>query len=403
MRGKLTALKVQRTSKPGRYGDGGNLWLHVRPDGRKSWQFRFALAGLAREMGLGGLDDVTLAEARDATAGMRKLVRLGIDPIEHRRRARAEAMRGTGVGFREAAALYISAHEAAWRSAKHRQQWANTLGTYAMPILGDRAVAAIDTGDVTRVLEPIWREKPETASRLRGRIESILDFAKTRGWRTGENPARWKGHLENTLPARAKLARVQHHAALPWSEMGAFMAKLRAEDGIGARAMEFTILTAARTGEVIGARWSEIDMAAGIWAVPAERMKAGKEHRVPLSEPALAVLRAVQPLQHERQPFVFPGRRTGAPLSDRTMLRRLARKGRTVHGFRSTFRDWCAEMTGYPRELAEAALAHTRGDKVERAYWRGDLFEKRRRLMEEWATFCGRTAPAEGEVIALWA
>ena len=265
---------------------------------------------------------------------------------------------------------------------------------------GDKAVTTVTTADVVQLLEPIWTSKTETASRLRGRIEAVLDYAKARGWREGENPARWRGHLSNLLPRPSRLARVVHHPALPSQRIGAFMVDLRAEDGIAARALQFTILTAARTGEVIGARWSEIDLEGGTWTVPGERMKAGREHRVPLTEPAVAVLRAVLPLRNQKHgDWIFPSTRLRKPLSNMAMtalLRRMKREDITVHGFRSTFRDWAAENTAHSREVAEAALAHVLADKVEAAYRRGDLFEKRRRLMEDWAKYCGtvETDPA---------
>jgi integrase len=275
----------------------------------------------------------------------------------------------------------------------HRAQWRSTLETYAYPVFGDRPVTEIGVGDVMRVLEPIWREKAETASRLRGRIESVLDYATARGWRTGDNPARWRGHLQNLLPARGKIARVNHHAALPWRDMAAFMTELRQQEGVGATALQFAILTAARTGEVIGARWSEIGVTEAVWTVPAERMKAHRLHRVPLTAPALAVLQRMEPGRPvDGDGYVFPGGRRGQPLSNMSLaavLKRMRRSDLTVHGFRSTFRDWAAEATHYPREVAEAALAHTLRDKVEAAYRRGDLFDKRRRLMDEWASYCG--------------
>ncbi len=404
--GKISAAKLRTLTKPGAFGDGGGLYLQVRGPENRSWLFRYKLHGRARLMGLGALSEVSLAEAREAAVAARKLVRQGVDPIDQRQAKRAEATARAGLNtFAEVADAYMAAHAAGWRNPKHRQQWRNTLDTYAKPVLGSLSVAAIGTAEVTRVLEPIWREKPETASRLRGRIESVLDYAKTHGWRSGENPARWKGHLDNVLPARGKIAKVQHHPALPWREMGAFMAALEQQDGIGALALRFTILTAARTGEVIGARWSEIDMSASAWTVPRERMKAGREHRVPLSDGAMAVLRGAARLRVGSEPdaFVFPGTGFGKPLSNMAMsmtLRRMGRGDLTVHGFRSTFRDWCAEMTGYSREIAEAALAHTLGDKVEAAYRRGDLMEKRRRLMADWAAFCAKPAPA-GEVVPL--
>ena len=297
------------------------------------------------------------------------------------------------------AELYVADHEAAWRNAKHRAQWRSTIATYAFPAFGDQPVAAVDTGDVMKALGPIWRAKPETAGRLRGRIEAVLDYATAREWRRGENPARWRGHLSKLLPARGKIARVQHHAALPWKEAGAFMAALRAEQGVAARALEFVVLTAARTGEALGARWAELDMDGRVWTVPAGRMKAQKEHRVPLSDPAMALLMRMAEFRpaDANDDYVFPGQRKGKPLSDMALtmlLRRMGRADLTVHGFRSTFRDWCAEATSHPREVAEAALAHTVKDKVEAAYRRSDLFEKRARLMDEWADWCGHPSTA---------
>ncbi len=396
--GKLNALTVRRITRPGRYGDGGGLWLQVRDAGRRSWLLRYMLAGRAREMGLGAEADVSLAEARELAREARKLARSGVDPIEHRRELR-RAGQGSGMTFRDVALLYIAAHEGTWRNAKHRAQWTSTLDAYAYPVLGSLPVPAVDTGAVLRVLEPIWREKPETASRLRGRIEAVLDYARARGWREGENPARWRGHLANLLPSRPKLATVEHHAALPWREAPAFVALLAKQAGLGARALAFTILTAARTNETLGMTWGELDLNAATWTVPAERMKAGREHRVPLSEPALALLRELRPDKAAPGAFVFPGVKPGKSLSNVAMaalLRRMKRRDVTVHGFRSTFRDWCAEATGYPREVAEAALAHTLRDKVEAAYRRGDLFEHRARLMAEWAAYLSRpAAPAE--------
>lgn len=396
--GKLTALAVRKLTRPGRYGDGGGLWFHVRENGARSWSLRYVRDGQAHEMGLGAEADVTLAEARELARENRRLLREGIDPIGRRRELR-QAGRGAGVTFRGVAALYLTAHEASWRNDKHRAQWRSTLDAYAHPVLGDMPVPTVDTGAVMRVLEPIWREKPETASRLRGRIEAVLDFARARGWREGDNPARWRGHLDHLLPSRAKAAPVQHHAALPWAEAPAFMAALAGQEAVAARALMFTILTAARTGEALGATWGEIDAGAAVWMVPAGRMKAGREHRVPLSGPALALLRALRPEDTAPGDFVFPGAKRGKPLSNRAMtalLRRMGRGDLTVHGFRSTFRDWCAEATGYPREVAEAALAHRLRDKVEAAYRRSDLFDRRARLMAEWAGFLSRpVAPAE--------
>ena len=402
MAGKLTAVKVRALTAPGRYGDGRGLWLQVRDAQRRSWLFRFKLHGRERAMGLGAVEDVSLADAREQADVCRKLLRQGIDPIEHRIAERAAKVAVTrGITFREVADRYIEAHKAGWRNAKHADQWRSTLATYAFPVFGDTPVAAVDTGAVMRVLEPIWSKKTETASRLRGRIESVLDYAAARGWRQGENPARWRGHLQKLLPARAKVQRVEHHAALPWRQMGPFMATLREQDGVAARALEFAILTAARTGEVIGARWEELD--GDVWTVPGERMKAGREHRVPLSPAALAVVTAMESARGLAGNFVFPGGKKDKPLSSMALLMLLRRMGRgdlTVHGFRSTFREWAAEATGYPREVGEMALAHVNKDKVEAAYQRGDLFEKRRRLMTDWAEFCDRCA-VPAEVVAL--
>jgi integrase len=423
--GKLTPAKVNRETRPGLYGDGGGLYLNIGPTGGQSWLFRYMLNGRAREMGLGPLHTIGLAEARERAQAARQLKLDGIDPLGAReaekQRKAEEAARA--ISFRNAAESYIKAHRAAWRSEKHALQWSATLEAYAHPVIGDLSVGAVDTAHVTSILDPIWATKAETAARLRGRIEAVLDYAKVHRWRSGENPARWKGHLDHVLPARAKVAQVEHHPALPWREIGAFMAKLGEEDGTGALALRFTILTAARTNEVIGVTWGEIDMTApkkvlighdengepiiettgATWTVPGDRMKAGKTHRVPLSEPALTVLREAAKERKSESPDVpvFPGGKSKSrgSLSNMSMfmlLRRIGRHDLTVHGFRSTFRDWAAERTTYQREVVEAALAHTIESKVEAAYRRGDLFEKRRRLMTEWATFCGRVAVAEG-------
>ena len=390
--GKLTALAVAREKRPGYFGDGGGLYLQVSAGGAKSWVFRFKVEGRTREMGLGPLHAITLAEARDAATECRRLRFQGIDPIEarkaERQQARLEAAKG--MTFRACAERYIDAHKAGWRNPKHALQWASTLATYAYPVFGDLPVKAIDVSLVMKAIEPIWATKTETASRLRGRIESVLDWATARGYRQGENPARWRGHLDNLLPKRAKVQRVQHHPALPYSEITAFMQALRSQQGMAALALEFLILTATRTSETINARWDEIDLAAKLWIIPAGRIKAGKEHRVPLSAPALALLGRLA--EARTGEFVFPGGKAGKPLSTAAMTALLKRMGRgdiTTHGFRSCFRDWAAEQTNHPREVAEMALAHTIGDKVEAAYRRGDLFEKRSLLMADWARFCG--------------
>ncbi|MFK5598327.1 tyrosine-type recombinase/integrase [Methylobacterium sp. HMF5984] len=389
MQGKLTALGVARLNAPGMYGDGGGLWLQVSGKGAKSWIYRFTLGGKARAMGLGSANTFSLAEARDKARDCRKLTAEGLDPIEIRsgRRQDAAVEAARAITFRTCAASYIEAHRAGWRNNKHAAQWTATLEAYANPTFGDLPVQAVDTGLVMQALEPIWSAKPETATRVRGRIESVLDWATARSYRRGENPARWKGHLQNLLPKRSKVQRVEHHPALPFAELPAFMRLLERQPGIASKLMAFTILTAARTGEALGVRWCEIDMEAGIWIVPAERMKGGAEHRVPLSAAALAVLVQMRGLN---ETFVFPSGRRSKPLSNTVMLMLLRRMGRTdltVHGFRSSFRDWASETTHFPSEVVEMALAHTVKSKVERAYRRGDLFEKRRDLMNAWAEF----------------
>jgi integrase len=400
---KLSALKVKRLTAPGRYGDGAGLWLQVRDADHRSWLLRYQTAGKARQMGLGPYPDVSLADARDAAKEARAAVRKGVDPIEERRQRKADARAAAGaMTFRQVADRYLAAHEAAWRSPKHKWQWRQTLDLACVSI-GSKRVAAITTDDVMLVLEPMWMQRTETAARLRGRIEAVLDYARVRGWRSGDNPARWRGHLAKLLAAPSKLAKTSHFPALPWEEIGAFMTELRDQDGIAARALEFTILTAARTGEVIGATWAEIDMQAAVWTVPPGRMKAGKEHRVPLSDAALPVLRAMAPLRNDGAGgWVFPGGKANEHLSDMGMIMLLRRMGRadlSVHGFRSTFRDWSAEATNHPREIAEKALAHTLRDETERAYQRGDLLEKRRRLMADWAEYCGRAPDDSGRLV----
>lgn len=403
--GTLDAVAVTKTTKPGLYADGGGLYLQVTESGLKTWVYRFMLNGRRRDMGLGraGNRDVTLAQARDKAADARRLVKAGIDPIEAAKAERAarqvEAVKTKS--FKECAEAYITAHEAGWMNPKHISQWRNTLRDYVYPVMGDLPVNAVDTGLVMAVLEPIWASKNETASRVRGRIEAILDWARTRGYRAGENPARWKGHLDHLLPRPSKVKKVKHHAALPYDDMAGFMAELRQQTGTSARALEFTILTAARTSEVLGAKWEEIDLAKKVWTVPASRMKGGREHRVPLSDAALAVLKGMK--KGEAGECVFPGSKPKRPLSNMAflmLLRRMKRINLTGHGFRSTFRDWAAERTAYPAEAAEMALAHVVGDKVEAAYRRGDLFEKRIRLMQDWADFCG-SPPATAQVVPL--
>jgi integrase len=408
--GKLSAVEVAKAKGPAVLHDGGGLYLRVSATGSKSWVFRFQLDGRRRDMGLGRYPDISLAEARGRAAERRKQRHDGIDPLDAKA-AQRQAQRlyaAKGRTFREVAEEFMGRNEAALRNAKHRQQWRNTLASYVYPVLGELPVAAIDAGLVVQVLDPIWAEKPETASRVRGRIEAVLDAATVRGFRQGPNPAQWKGNLAHILPARARVRKVAHHAALPFDEIPAFLAALRRRLGMAARALEFVIFTAARTGEVLRARWQEIDLAAKIWTVPAGRMKGGREHRIPISDAALAVLGAVRPLALTRDGTpdpaapVFPGPRRALSLSNMTMLmllRRMKRDDLTAHGFRSTFSDWAAERTAYPREVVEMALAHAVENEVEAAYRRGDLFEKRRKLMEAWAAHC--EAPASGEVVPL--
>jgi len=410
--GRLTALTVSRALRtPGMYADGGGLYLRVS-GGSASWVYRYMLNRRAREMGLGPLALFGLREARAKALEARRLRYEGVDPIEARRtmRVRAKLEAAKAITFKECAEAYVQAHRAAWRNDKHAMQWEATLATYAEPIIGALPVATIDTTLVMKVLEQgdasgkagacFWNTRPETASRLRGRIEAILDWARVRGHRDGENPARWRGHLDKLLPAPSKLRRIEHYAALNYADMPKFMEALRGRQGIVARALEFAILTAARTTEVMGARWKEIDLAERLWIVEASRMKAHREHRVPLSDRAAALLEEIRPFrrvaegQDERYAFVFPGRGFGKPLGSAAFLSALRRMGRadvTVHGFRSSFRDWAAERTSFSGEVAEMALAHSVSGKVEAAYRRSDLLERRRDIMAEWAKFC--TAP----------
>ena len=408
--GKLSAVEVTKAKGPAVLHDGGGLYLRVSATGKKSWVFRFQLDGQRHDMGLGPFPDKSLAEARAKATECRKQRHEGIDPLDARE-AQRQAQRvsvAKGRTFMECAVEFIQKNRAGWRNAKHRQQWENTLATYVYSTLGELPVSAIDTGLIVQVLDPIWREKPETATRVRGRIEAVLDAATVRGFRQGPNPAQWKGNLAHILPARAKVRRVQHHAAISFDNMPEFLAALRGRGGMAAQALEFAIFTAARTGEVLGARWGEIDLAAKVWTVPAERMKAGREHRVPLSDAALAVLENVRPLAlmrddgPDRAAPVFPGPRRALPMSNMVLLMLLRRMGRTdltAHGFRSTFSDWAAERTAHPREVVEMALAHAVENKVEAAYRRGDLFEKRRKLMVAWAGFCD--GPAGRKVVPI--
>lgn len=398
---ELQAIEVKRLDRPGLHAVGGVAGLHLQvlPSGARSWVLRVMVSGKRRDMGLGGYPDVPLAMAREKAREARKAVEKGIDPIAERRAARSAlaAARGAEMTFDDAVLEYLRAKSGEWKNAKHAAQWTATLNAYASPVIGKVQVRDVELAHVMRILEPIWSAKTETATRLRGRIENVLDWATVRGYRKGENPARWRGHLDKLLAKPRKLAKVKHHAALPVESVGAFVRDLRLREGVAARALEVLILTAARSGEVRGMRWSEIDMQARIWIVPAERMKGGKEHRVPLNDRVLDILEA-QP-QIDGSDLVFPAPR-GGQLSDMSLssVCRRMKVDAVPHGFRSTFRDWCSEHTNYPREVAEMALAHTITNAVEAAYRRGDLFAKRRRLMDEWAAFVNTPAP-KGEKV----
>ncbi len=416
----LSSMAV-KNAKPGRHADGGGLHLLVKETGARSWVYRFMLNGKSRDVGLGaasGTDAISLANARNAAAALRVKVKAGIDPLEERDRianealASAQAAKIAGITFKAVAGAYITANEASWRNPKHRQQWRNTLASYVYPVIGDLPVAEIGTAHVLQILEPIWNSKPETASRIRGRIETILDSAKARGYRQGENPARWRGHIASILPPRSRLSR-GHHPALPYDQIGEFCSALHSREAMAALALEFTILTAARSGEVIGATWGEVDFASGVWRIPAERMKGSKEHRVPLSGRAREILESLKP---QGGKWLFTGPK-GGKLSSMAMAMLLRRMNEasiaaggigyidpkqkrmvTVHGFRSSFRDWTEERTAYPSEMKEMALAHTIGNKAEAAYRRTDMIEKRRRLMDDWAAYCANAHKAAATV-----
>jgi integrase len=415
---RLSAIAVTKARAPGLYPDGAGLYLRVGRGGAKSWAFRFMLDRKAREMGLGGLTKVSLSDARKKAVDARLLLSDGKDPLtaktDRTAAQRVEAARA--MTFDDCAEAYIKAHAPSWKNAKHRQQWENTLSTYVTPVFGSIGVAEVDVAVVMKVIEPLWSTKTETAGRVRARIETVLDWAKARGYRIGENPARWRGHLDQLLPKKSKVRKVRHHPALPHDELGAFMQDLRAREGVATAALEFLILTVGRTNEVIGARWSEVDAKGKVWIVPAERMKADRDHRVPLSAPALAVL---EHLNGQGGDFIFPGLKAGKPLSNMAMLNLIGRMNGdrreaalplyvdpkrsgaevTPHGFRSTFKDWARERTNFQAELSEAALAHAIGDKTEAAYARGDLFDKRRRLMDTWAEFSAKPTTSASLVV----
>lgn len=392
----MTVRQVEAAAKPGMYADGDGLYLQVREgkakEGKeakpaKSWIYRFQYEGKRREMGLGSVADISLVQARRLAAAQRETLLGGVDPIEAKRTAEPPKIIPT---FGEAADDYIKAHEAGWRNSKHAAQWRMTLGDAYCKVLRAKRVDGIMVSDVLEVLKPVWLIRPETASRVRGRIEAVMDAAKAQGHRSGENPAAWRGNLKHLLPARSKLTR-GHHAAMPYKDVADFMKRLREQEGMTALVLEFTVLTAARSGEVLGMTWGEVDEAAKVWTVPGKRMKGAREHRVPLSGAALAVLLKARTVRQDdkAETYVFPGARKGKPLSNMTMemLLRRMKVDFTVHGFRSSFRDWAGEVSTFPRDIAEAALAHIVGDKVEAAYRRGDALEKRRTMMEAWASF----------------
>lgn len=391
MAGRLNARRVETLTEPGRHADGGGLYLFLSANGGRRWIFMFKRSGRRTEMGLGsaGPDGVSLKDARLAAAEARRLLQTGVDPLEARRAAEREAEKAARVvpTFGQYADEYIAAHKGKFRNAKHVAQWEMTLGdSYCKPIRR-KPIDAITTEDILRVLQPVWQRVPETASRLRGRLENVLAAATAAGLREGANPAQWRGHLQALLPARGRLTR-GHHAALAYDALPGFVSALRARQGLAGVALEFTILCAARTSEALCARWEEIDLERGVWTIPGPRMKAGRVHRVPLSARAVELLRALP--RENGSEFVFPGFRRGRPLSNMAMtmvLRAMDRGDVTVHGMRSAFRDWCAEQTSFPREVCEAALAHVNSDRTEAAYFRSDLFERRRALMEAWAAF----------------
>ena len=399
---RLSDVAVKAKKRAGYMADGGNLYLRVAPGGSKSWIFRFAIDGRTRDAGLGAYPTVSLVKAREEAEKWRRLLAAGVDPIQARneeREARSSNAANTKT-FEECAKAYIASHQAGWRRAKTAQLWHAAMATHVYPVLGAQPVRAIDTALVLRVLQPMWADKPAMASRLRAMMESVLAWAKVQGYRAGENAAQWRGHLDHLLPSRTKVRRVRHHPALPFAEIPVFMAKLRVRSDLAARALEFLILTASRSSEARGARWDEINLEQRTWIIPVERMKGGREHRVPLEPRVVAILEEMAGVRLSE--FVFPGRSKNRPISDLglRMLVRELRPGVTIHGFRSSFRDWAAETTNFPNHVVEMALAHAIADGTEAAYRRGDLFEKRRKLMETWASYCERM-PVSGKLVRL--
>jgi integrase len=396
---KLSPRKVA-TAGPGKYEDGGGLRLVVSKSGAKKWVLRFTIHGKRREMGLGSYPEVSLAEAREQALEYRKQARSGTDPILARQAALEQIP-----SFTSCAARYIRAHRRGWKNAKHARQWVSTLKTYARPVIGEKPVDTVTTEDVLTILSPIWNTKTETAKRVQGRIENILDFAAAHKYRDPLNPARWRGHLDKLLPRPSRVKQVNHHPAMPYDEVPAFMAELSEKRGVSALALQFLILTATRTSEVLQAQWQEIDLETAIWIIPAERMKARREHRVPLSDATMKILNALPRI--DGNPYLFPGTRQGRPLSNMALLKQMRSMGYGAdgkhgnyvpHGFRSSFRDWSGEVSSFPRDVAEMALAHAIENKVEAAYRRGDLFAKRRRMMQEWADYLDKLKTGAGVV-----
>ncbi len=385
---KLTAIKVKNTNKPGRYPDGGGLFLQVRSAKSKSWVFRFKINGKAKEMGLGTITVVPLNLARKKVIENKQMILEGKNPIVERKAQKLRNLSADVPTFSECAKEFIHCRQEGWKNEKHKEQWKRTLEVYTFPIFGRHPVDQVSTELVLKAIRPIWYEKTETADRVRSRVENILDWAKIKGYRNEENPARWRGHLSFLLPSASKTKKVNHHKALSHHEIGNFLCELRKSDGVSARALEFCILTATRTGEVLHAKWSEISFENETWTIPASRMKSEKEHRVPLSTEAISILAGVA--RHSTGEYIFTSLGRDRPMSTNSMLMTLRNIENevTVHGFRSTFRDWTAEKTAFAREVCEAALAHVVLNKTEAAYRRGDLFLKRKKLMNEWASYC---------------
>ena len=389
---RLKDLQIRRLSQPGSYPDGEGLYLQVRTSGAKDWFYRYEVDGKGRKRGLGSYPTISLEQARDDALECRQLRQQGIDPVDYAKAQRQkEALdEAKSFTFKECALAYINSHNRGWKNRKHESQWRNTLDTYAYPTIGDIGVQDIDIGLVMDVLEPIWYEKTETASRVRQRIENILDWATVKKYRSGDNPALWRGRLDKLLPKRVKVQKPVHFPAMDYRELPEYFQALRKRDSVATRALAFTILTAARNGEARAVTSDELDIKGKVWTIPDSRMKADREHRVPLSAEALKIIKEMEPFKRHADNFIFPGQAHAKPISEASLLKVVKQQDKTltVHGFRSSFRDWCAEQTSFPREVAEAALAHSVRDKTEAAYQRGDLFEKRRELMDQWAQYC---------------